>query len=276
MSSAILRHRMNFPVSKKQTSPIKGTDLQKIWDSSSLSSQVSSSMASPSPPSSPSTPVAKKTQNILTLLSLNVNKAPKKKLYCPPVLDNKIEKKQKPRVPDSLFSSLTFTAKSLPEIDRELTNQFTYVFKGDKETQEDAWSSFKSVYKTARESVVMCFNITFYFANGKVTAKATTKSGEKHLETIFTEEPFVDEEKAVGLIDSLIRDEAAKLSIFSTVCFSYAVAYPIKVNSSEMGSRDGDLHRVAFSGYIFEEVRVKLEQLFSKCDASCFKVPIVK
>ena len=261
---------MNFPVGKK-TLPLKKTsDLQNIWSNFISPSSSSSPMSSPSPPSSPTTPTKKKNQDILTLIAHGIQKPSKKKLYSPPIIEMKVEKKKKVECKNHLFSKIIVNSQREPEYNRELLKQFTYVFKSDKETQKDAWSSFRSVYKSAKESVVRCSNIIFHFANGKVTAKSKTKSGEKQLESIFTEEPYVDEEKAIGLIDSLVEEEGAILSIFSTVCFSYAVAYPVKVQETVMGSNDGTLHRYEFSGYLLSMFCDSIRQAFDGCGSSFF------
>ena len=260
MSSAILRCRMNFPVTKKDCGASKISDLQNIWHCNSKSSSDSS------PPSSPA---VKKHQNILAQLSLNAHAPTKKKLYTPPIIEKKIEKKKAIVVPPSLYSNITFSAKSVPKFREDLLMQYTFVYKGtldDKENQVEAWNSFRKVLKHSKQSVVAGNNMHFHFADGKVTAKAKTSASQQMLKSISLEEPYVDEEKAINLIDSLVQTE--KLSIFSTSCFSYGVATPISMKEVKIGSKDGDIYRVAFIGFMFPDFLENLEQAYANLNAN--------
>ena len=253
---------MNFPVSKKIPSTPTKTDLASIWMKTPKSSSVSS------PPSSPD---VKPHQNILSLLSLNVSRTPKKTLHCPPVME--VQKVKKPKIvtPDSLYSNISFTSKRVPAFADELLNRITFVFKGN-ENQEIAWDSFKKVYKTAKRSVVAGPNLSFYFANGKVYGKSLTSSAQRKLESLSSSLPLVDEEKAIGLIDEMSKNE--KLSIFSTTCFNYGVVTPIIKKESEIGSSEGNLKRVTFVGYMFPDFCDKLDELYNNCDAKKYTVSV--
>ena len=256
MNFAAVRSRMNFQVSKKPITSSKKSDLASIWNPSAASLSI--------PSSSPlSSPIAKPQHDILSLLQLNVSRPAKKSLYCPPVIEARKEKKEKIEVPNAIYSNITFTANCVPEISDEIINRITFVYKGP-ENQESAWNSFKKVYKKAKHSVVASNNMSFHFNDGKVTAKASTQSAKAKLKLIATEMPYVDEEKAINLLDTLVGTE--RFSIFSSVCFNYSVVTPVIQKEVEMGTKEGKKHKVTFLGYMFPDFLESLEQAYKVCN----------
>ena len=260
MDPEILRGRINFQVGKNQPST-KKTTLEKIW----FPNLNHSSDDSP-----PSSPIAVEKSDICALLLKNAKntKKPRKAfLFAPPTIQKKTEKKQNVSISPFLYSNIIFKSKTVPEFDPNIIERYTYIFKG-KDHQEEAWSAFKRIYKKAKQSVVTGNNIRFYFADGKVTAKSATSSAAQMIKQISIDGPFVDEEKAIDLIESIVKSEI--LTIYSTECFSYSVATPVVVKDSVIGSNDGDIHAIKFVGFMFPDFLTSLEHAYGNLKQTSF------
>lgn len=245
MSSAALRCRMNFQHNKSSTST-KKSSLASIWDISS-SSPLSSPYASPTKEKKN---INTDTVDIVSLLTGKHLKTPKKTLYCPPVIEKKEKLKPKPQDFEFMFSNITYSSKCVFNLPDSIKKYTTYVFKGG-ENQEIAWESFKKVCVNAKYGFIVCGNIKLYIDSGNVISKALTISANDKLESISSNLPNVELNKALDLISNLERSE--KIFLYCSSPFSFSVVTPLIIKHSEMGSNSGIVYRVSLTGYMFED-----------------------
>jgi len=245
MNQAALRCRMNFPHLKSCASPVKGDMFGSMKPDILEEHSVNSS------------PLSKSPSDILGELTSRISKSPRKKLYCPPVIEPLEAEKQKEKEIGFLFSNITCTSRFDQNIPDFLKDFVVYAYKGS-ENQEIAWADFKKTVNIVKECVISCANMSFFLNGDEVKCKAHTGSAQRKLDQIADDFSNISLDKVIGLIDELVSCE--RLSIFSSDRFHYSVVTPLIIQSSEIDSSNGKLFRISVNGYVFPSIADLIER----------------